>query len=177
MSNSDERLKKAAGDDRTSRAMEDRAVTESRELSDDDRVAMFQNSFFTERLPNLPAIPGYHVVWLTTTNAGDSIANRIRLGYEPIKAEDIPGWDYVSIKSGEYQGFIGVNEMLAFKLRDSLYQRYMLEVHHNAPNREAGKMTDTLKFIQDQKQKKGSVAEISEGFDEMLNPQSRPPTF
>ena len=38
----DERLKKSAGDNRTSRAMEGRAVTENREITDDERVEMFR---------------------------------------------------------------------------------------------------------------------------------------
>jgi hypothetical protein len=38
----DERLKKSAGDLRTNRAMEDRAVTHDRGLSDDERVEMFR---------------------------------------------------------------------------------------------------------------------------------------
>ena len=81
----DERLKKTADVSRQSRAATDRAVTENRLISDDDRVEMFRSQFFQDALPDLPKIPGYHTCWLTTTNPRDSIQMRIRLGYEPIK--------------------------------------------------------------------------------------------
>jgi hypothetical protein len=146
----DDRLKKSAGTNRDSRAMADRAVTQDRALSDDERVEMFRQQFFQSALPDLPHIPGWHTCWLTTTNPRDSIPTRIRLGYEPVKPEDIPGWEYATIKTGEWQGFIGVNEMLAFKLPISLYERFMLEAHHNAPLREEEKLTDTLDSIEAQ---------------------------
>ena len=57
----DERLKKMVDPARRSRAMDDRAVTENRELSDDDRIQMFRDSFYQSALPDLPEIPGYHV--------------------------------------------------------------------------------------------------------------------
>ena len=57
---SDERLKKVLGEGRESRSAYDRAATESRELSDDDRVEMFRQQFIQAALPDLPKIPGYH---------------------------------------------------------------------------------------------------------------------
>ena len=81
---SDERLKKSA-ESRTSRAMKDRAVTENRQISDDERVEMFRQQFFNSALPDLPPVPGFHLCWLTTTNPRDSIPMRLRLGYEPVQ--------------------------------------------------------------------------------------------
>ena len=126
---------------RADRRMEDRAVTENRVLSDQERLDEFRQSFYQSALPKLPDIPGYHVCWLTTTNPRDSIPSRVRLGYEPIKAADIPGWEYASMKTGEYEGCIGVNEMVAFKLPDHLYQMYMREAHHIQPNFEEEKLS------------------------------------
>lgn len=140
----DERLKKTADTGRRSRAMDDRRVTESRELSDDDRVQMFRDSFFQSALPDLPEIPGYHVCWLTTTNPRDPIQGRFRLGYEPVKPEEVPGWEYASIKTGEYAGLIGVNEMIAAKLPERLYFRLMKEAHHDAPLREEERITTEM---------------------------------
>jgi hypothetical protein len=102
----DERLKKTSDPARESRAALDRAAKEARELSDDDRVEMFRQQFFQSALPDLPKIPGYHSCWLTTTNPRDSIQGRMRLGYEPIKPEDVPGWEYATIKTGEYVGMV-----------------------------------------------------------------------
>lgn len=159
---SDERLKKSA-DNRTSRAMKDRAATEDRRISDDERVEMFRQQLFQSALPDLPPIPGYHVCWLTTSNPRDSIQGRIRLGYEPVKPEDVPGWEYAALKTGEWAGFIGVNEMLAFKLPMPLYEKFMQEAHHDAPLREEEKLTDTAEFMQQQARAAGSSLSMGDG--------------
>ena len=164
---SDERLKKSVGESRDSRAMKDRAVTENRALSDDDRVAMFRQQFFQSSLPDLPKLPGWHTCWLTTTNPRDSIQMRIRLGYEPVKPEDVPGWEYATLKTGEWAGFIGVNEMLAFKLPISLYERYMKEAHHDAPLREEEKLTDTAEFLEQQARASKSKLTMGDGMTEI----------
>lgn len=159
----DERLKKSAGESRDNRAMKDRAVTENREISDDERVEMFRQQFFQSSLPDLPKIPGWHTCWLTTTNPRDSIQMRIRLGYEPVKPEDVPGWEYATLKTGDWQGFIGVNEMLAFKLPMSLYERFMKEAHHDAPMREEEKLKETAEFLLEQAKSSKSRVDIGEG--------------
>lgn len=164
---SDERLKKSAATSRANRAMEDRAVTQNRELTNDERVEMFRQQFFQSALPDLPKIPGYHTCWLTTSNPRDSIHMRMRLGYEPIRPEDIPGWDYVTVKAGEYAGFIGVNEMLAFKLPIELYEAFMKEAHHDAPNREEEKLTDTADFMEQQARASGSRIDMGDGMAEL----------
>ena len=87
-------------------------------------------------LPNLPEIAGQHVCWLSTTNSQDPIHRRMQLGYTPIKPAEIPGFAFESIKSGEWAGCVGVNEMIAFKVPERLYQKYMTELHHRAPLRE-----------------------------------------
>jgi hypothetical protein len=136
MTNStDERLKKELGVGRQSREMEDRQVTENREVTEDDRLEMFRAQLFNDALPDLPDMPGYHVCWLTTTNPRDPIHRRIQLGYEPIKASDVPGMEFASVKTGEYAGLIGVNEMLAFKLPETLYQGL------------CRKLTTTLRYV------------------------------
>jgi len=163
---SDERLKKSA-DNRESRAMTDRPVVEDRAVSEGERVEMFRQQFFQSALPDLPKLPGWHTCWLTTTNPRDSIQARLRLGYEPVKPEDVPGWEYAAIKTGEWQGFIGVNEMLAFKLPSSLYQAYMKEAHHDAPLREEEKLTDTADFMSQQARASGSNIMIGDGNSEL----------
>ena len=164
---SDERLKKSAGDNRESRAVEDRPKTENRELSDDERVEMFRHQFFQSSLPDLPKLPGWQACWLTTTNPRDSIHMRMRLGYEPIKPEDVPGWEYATIKTGDWNGFIGVNEMLAFKLPMSLYERFMREAHHDAPLREEEKLSDTAEFMKQQAEQQGAKLSMGDGMVEI----------
>jgi len=164
---SDERLKKSAGESRENRETRERAVTQNRELTEDQRVEMFRQQFFQSSLPDLPKIPGWHCCWLTTTNPRDSIQMRIRLGYEPVKPHDVPGWEYATLKTGDWVGFIGVNEMLAFKLPMSLYQKYMREAHHDAPLREEEKLTDTAEFLEQQAKASKSRILVEEGTAEI----------
>lgn len=136
----DTRLSRSGTDTATRRTRTSRKQTEDRTLTDAERLQEFQQSFYQSSLPDLPKIPGFHVCWLTTTNPRDSIAARLRLGYTPIKAIEIPGWDYASLKTGEYAGCIGVNEMVAFKLPNHLYEMYMREAHHRQPQLEEEKL-------------------------------------
>lgn len=178
MNKSDARLKndpaaratnRAAADaaNRASRETADRAVTQNREVTDDERVEMFRQQFFQSALPDLPKIPGWHTCWLTTTNPRDSIQMRMRLGYEPIRAEEVPGWEYAAMKTGEWAGFIGVNEMLAFKLPMSLYEKFMREAHHNAPQREEDKLAETAEMLQQQAAQRGAKVVMGDGMSEI----------
>lgn len=168
MTNStDERLKKELGVGRQSREMEDRQVIENREVTDDDRLEMFRAQLFNDALPDLPNIPGYHMCWLTTTNPRDPIHRRIQLGYEPIKAAEVPGMEFASIKTGEWAGMIGVNEMIAFKLPETLYQRFMQEAHHDAPLREENKLAETAEIMRQQAEGSGSTLFEGDGMMEM----------
>lgn len=127
---------------------------DERLLTDEERLDAFRMGMLKGTLPDLPTIAGYHTCWLTTTNPRDPIHGRLRLGYELIKASEIPGWDHSTLKTGEYAGCVGVNEMLAAKLPLRLYQMYMAEVHYDAPNREAGKLTANIDLL---KEKAASV--------------------
>jgi len=168
MTNStDDRLKKELDVGRQDRAMMDRKVVESRTVTEDDRLEMFRAQLFNDALPDLPEIPGYHVCWLTTTNPRDPIHRRIQLGYEPIKAAEVPGMEFASIKTGEWQGLIGVNEMIAFKLPTSLYQRFMQEAHHDAPLREENKLAETAEIMRQQAEGSGSTLFEGDGMVEM----------
>jgi hypothetical protein len=128
---------------------------------------MFRNQLFNDALPDLPNIPGFHVCWLTTTNPRDPIHRRMQLGYEPVKPEEVPGMEYASVKTGEWVGFIGVNEMLAFKLPESLYERFMQEAHHDAPLREENKLAEVADMMRDQAERAGSTMYEGDGLSEM----------
>ena len=176
-SNTDERLKKELGVGRQSREMEDRKVVENREVTDDDRLEMFRAQLFNDALPDLPHMPGYHMCWLTTTNPRDPIHRRIQLGYEPIKASDVPGMEFASVKTGEWAGLIGVNEMIAFRLPETLYQRFMQEAHHDAPLREENKLTETAEIMRQQAEGSGSTLFEGDGLMEMRERNPRTGLF
>lgn len=167
----DNRLKRAEGFDvvgrRETRGASDRRVTENREISEDDRLEMFRNQLFNDALPDLPEIPGYHLCWLTTTNPRDPIHRRMQLGYEAVKPEEVPGMEYASVKTGEWTGFIGVNEMLAFKLPQSLYEKFMQEAHHNAPLREEDKLAEVADMMREQAARAGASLLEGDGMQEM----------
>jgi len=124
--------------DKRDRHEDDRDVTHSKVLTDQERLDEFRMTSFQSALPDLPGIQGYHVCWLTTENPRDPIHARMRLGYEPIKENDIPGWSHSSLKTGEWVGCIGINEMVAFKLPLHLYEAYMKEAHHTQPLEQEG---------------------------------------
>jgi len=173
----DNRLKRAEGFDvvgrRETRGASDRRVTENREISEDDRLEMFRNQLFNDALPDLPEIPGYHLCWLTTTNPRDPIHRRMQLGYEAVKPEEVPGMEYASVKTGEWTGFIGVNEMLAFKLPLSLYEKFMQEAHHNAPLREEDKLAEVADMMREQAARAGASLIEGDGMQELRDHNPR----
>ena len=175
----DTRLNSDQSGVRTDRRMEERSVTQDRALSDDERVAEFRQQFFQSALPDLPKIPGYHVCWLTTENPRDPIHSRIRLGYEPIKDSDIPGWEHSEIKTGEWAGCIGVNEMLAFKLPLPLYEEYMRINHHEAPLSEEEKLSSQIRAMEAEMRQasKGDVELVLEDGTAALGVAPEPPPF
>lgn len=152
---------------RETRRAQDRQVTEQRDLSEDDRLEMFRNQLFNDALPDLPNIHGYHVCWLTTTNPRDPIHRRFQLGYEPVRADEVPGMEYASLKTGEYAGLIGVNEMIAAKLPLNLYRRFMQEAHHDGPAREEQKLADVADGIREQAERSGTQVIEDEGIQEL----------
>jgi len=163
----DDRLKRELGVARRARAMDDRQVTENRTVTDEERLEMFRMQMHNDALPDLPPIPGYHVCWLTTTNPRDPIQRRTQLGYEPVRPEDAPGLEFATQKSGEYVGFIAVNEMLAFKLPESLYQAFMKEAHYDAPLREENKLAETAEFMRQQAEQSGGRLIEDDGMEDL----------
>ena len=175
----DTRLNSDQSGARTDRRMTDRNVTQDRALSDDERVAEFRQQFFQSALPDLPKIPGYHVCWLTTENPRDPIHSRVRLGYEPIRESDIPGWEHSAIKSGEFEGCIGVNEMVAFKLPLVLYEEYMRINHHEQPLAEEEKLSAQIRAMEAEMNQasKGAVELELEDGTAALGVAPEPPPF
>jgi hypothetical protein len=129
----DSRLKRTASESRSDRRAQERSLSENRALSDDERREAYRKGLYQSHLPDLPQIKGFHVCWLTTMNPKDSIQARMRLGYQLIKSAEIDGFDFANVKTGDYAGFVGINEMLAAKLPLQLYQDYMTISHHEQP--------------------------------------------
>jgi hypothetical protein len=144
----DNRLKRNPGAARENRAADDlkRAAPEEKFVSSEERRRMFRSEWQQEALPNPPEISGFHLCWLSTTSQYDPLHKRMRMGYTPVKSEELPGFENYRVKSGEHEGFVAVNEMVLYKLPNELYQEMMAEMHHYAPMDEQEK----IKVQQDQ---------------------------
>jgi hypothetical protein len=143
----EQRLKKSSGVGRESRAtMDTSRQAPEQNFASQERRRMFRDEFAQEALPNAPEIPGFHCCWLSTTHQYDPIHKRMRIGYTPVKADEVPGFENFRVKAGEMEGFVACNEMVLYKLPMEIYQEYMAEVHHYAPLDEQEK----IKVQQDQ---------------------------
>jgi hypothetical protein len=130
---------------------------------------MWSDEWTQSALPKLPELPGWHLCWLSTTNTYDSIDKRIRLGYVPVKAEELLGFDNYRVKAGEHVGFIACNEMLLYKLPMEIYQDVMLQLHHEAPMSETDKIRVQLESLQGARDSSGkSLGRVEgEGFGDL----------
>ena len=139
----DSRLKKslsAGGRENRASLDKSREAPEDNFVSSDERRKAWKDEWTQSALPSVPDIKGWHLCWLSTTNSYDSIDKRIRLGYIPVKAEELPSMDNNKVKAGEHAGFISCNEMLLYKIPMDLYQDVMAHFHHEAPLEEANKI-------------------------------------
>lgn len=125
----------AASDGRLgSRDAEDRADYDEREDTDDEFIANFRDSLGQSLLPDLPPIPGYHVCWISTAHKSDTVAHRMRLGYQLIRIEECSrDMGPAASNTGDYAGIVAINEMVAAKIPLRLYNRYMQIAHHDQP--------------------------------------------
>ena len=177
----DSRLKKTlnAGG-RESRSSQDlsRAAPEEAFISKQERRKMWSDEWTQSALPKVPDIPGWHLCWLSTTNGYDSIDKRMRLGYVPVKADELLGFDNYRVKAGEDIGFIACNEMRLYKLPMEVYQEVMTQMHHEAPMEEADKVQVQVEQLQGNRDSSGrSLGSVEgEGFGN-LNRIIQTPVF
>lgn len=131
----DDRLKRNNRLGRESRGQEDasRRAPEEQFVSSEERRRAFRSEWLQEALPTPPEISGFHLCWLSSNNQYDPIHKRTRLGYTPVKAEELPGFETYKVKAGEHEGFVACNEMLLYKIPMDIYQDLMAEMHHYAP--------------------------------------------
>lgn len=135
----------------------------------------FRNEWAANALPEPPAIPGFHLCWLSTNNSYDPIYKRIRLGYEPVKASEMPEFETYKMNAGEYEGMVGCNEMVLFKLPMELYQYYMQQFHHDRPLEEEN-MLKHNPAVQD-KNAIRIAEEEEDGFEALARKVDRAPKF
>lgn len=162
----DSRLKKslsAGGRESRSSQDEPREAPQEKFISSKERQKMWNDEWTQSALPKAPSIPGWHVCWLSTTNAYDTIDKRLRLGYVPVMADEFPEYKNHRVKAGEHVGQISCNEMLLFKLPMDVYQEVMTQLHYDAPREEAEKIKVQLENLQGQRDSSGKSLVRVEG--------------
>ena len=176
------RLKKSlnAGG-REDRSNEDasRSAPEEKFHSTQERRKMWSEEWTQSALPKLPDMQGWHLCWLSTTNSYDSIDKRIRLGYVPVKSDELPGFENYRVKAGEHVGFISCNEMLLFKLPMDVYQEVMVHMHHDKPLEEIEKIKIQQENLLGQRDSNGRplLSVEGEGFGSIDKQPSLTPVF
>ena len=123
-------------------------------LTKAERQRMLRDEFKQEALPTPPEIPGYHLCWLSTTNSYDPIVKRMRLGYTPVKADELMGFETYKMKSGQYEGMVACNEMVLFKIPTEIWEEIMMEFHHNQPLADEQAIRSALPNQEDKKGKR-----------------------
>ena len=176
------RLKKSlSAGGREDRASEDasRSAPEDKFISTQERRRMWSEEWTQSALPKLPEMSGWHLCWLSTTNSYDSIDKRMRLGYVPVKSEELPGYEDYRVKSGEHVGYVSCNEMLLFKLPMDIYQEIMVYQHHDRPREESEKIRVQVESLQGQRDSNGrSLVQVEgEGIGSIEKQPNRTPVF
>jgi hypothetical protein len=179
----EQRLKKSiTAGGRHTRASEDhsRLPAEESFASTQDIDQMWSDEWTQSALPKVPDIPGFHLCWLSTTNSYDTIDKRIRLGYTPVLADELPGFENYRVKAGEHVGHISCNEMLLFKIPMDLYQRVMTHFHYQKPMEATQAIMERMEELQQGVDSSGHrlLKTEGEGFGNVAKSSvNRPPVF
>lgn len=176
----DERLKKDSGANmRGTRADADvdRVHNDGLALSAEERRRLLRQQNIQEVLPQPPKREGWHRCWLSTTNSTDPIYKRIALGYQPVKASDVPGFGANSlVEDGEFKGCIACNEMLLFEIPLQLFNDLMEIYHHDMPNEQEESIKERVQQAQ-QLDSSGRELMSTEGDFQRLGSRRGNPTF
>jgi hypothetical protein len=154
------------------------SAPEKKFISAQERRKMWSEEWTQSALPKLPSLDGWHLCWLSTTNSYDSIDKRMRLGYVPVKADELPGYEDYRVKSGEHVGHISCNEMLLYKLPMDIYQEVMLHMHHEKPREEAEKIKVQQESLQGRDSNGRPLLSVEgEGFGSIEQQPNKLPVF
>lgn len=172
----DDRLRRdetAGGRENRSTADVERTDKDGTVFSASDRRSSFRDEWTQNALPTPPEVPGYHLCWLSSTNNYDPIHKRMRMGYEPVKAEEVEGFEVYKMKSGEFEGFVACNEMLLFKIKREIYQEMMAYFHHEKPLEEE-EMLKKSDAMQDAQARPVIDSPDDDGFKSIGKPRHSP---
>ena len=156
----------------------DRVQQDGTALSAAERRRMLRQEWVQEVLPSPPPIPGYHLCWVSTTNSTDPVHKRLQIGYIPVKASELPGFDQYKVDGGAYDGCVACAEMLLFKLPDQIYQDVMTIYHSDMPLEQEQSIKDRVMSGLNEVDSNGRNLGMVEGdFNSLGRSTSRTPTF
>ena len=73
-----------------------------------------------------PAPDGYRHRWLRAESMGfddqQNMMGKLRTGWELVRADEYPDFDFPSVESGKYQGVIGVGGLVLARISEELAQ-------------------------------------------------------
>ena len=144
----------------------------------EQKLALLRDGILNDILPEIKSgDKNMHYCWLSTTNQTDAIHRRLRLGYELVRADELPEFrgDY-RVNSGQFEGCIAVNEMILAKIHKRLYQELMLISHHEKPmSEEENIKNNAVKPVQDREGKAlGGYDVEDQGFKQIVDSRRAP---
>lgn len=177
----DERLKKTAGEAaRGSRDSADapRVTQDGTALSAAERRRMLRQEWVQSVLPQVPEMPGFHLCWVSTTNSTDPIHKRMQVGYTPVKASEIPGFDQYKVNSeNEFNGCVACNEMLLFKIPMEIYQDLMAIYHYDMPLEQEQAIRDRVNGMNDEDSEGKRLMQVEGDFNNLGRGPAVAPNF
>ena len=135
-----------------------------------DIEALLREEALANALPNPPKLDGWHQAWLSTTNQYTPIQQFVRLGYEPVRPEEHPHWQYLKQHGASHGGdTITCNEMVLYKVAEEAYQQIMRVLHHDRPLEEEEKLRANVESMKEDVQFRDSqgkplISEEGDGF-------------
>ena len=146
-------------------------------LSPQELRRALRSDWMQQILPNAPDMPGWHTCWLSTNSRTDSIQNRERMGYTPVKKSEMAGFDAQSMRSAGFDDLVTCNEMVLYKIPANTYQLMMSTLHHDMPiEAEASIRANAMRYEAMLKDEHGKKVNALEGYEDLGRPR-RAPTF
>lgn len=172
--------------DRAPRSVEDqeRSGQDGTVLTIEERLALLREEHTGDILPDIArsrgARPDMHYFWASTTNQTDPIYKRLRLGYEFVRADELPDLESeFGVKDGQFEGCISVNEMILMRIDKRLANELMKINHHEKPLAEEQRIqTNAVQPVEDRMGKKlGGLDAEDQGFSNVVDDRRAPKSF
>lgn len=123
------------------------------------------DAFRYQPLPDPPPISGYHLIWLSTTNRTQSVAEYLRRGYQLVKNEEVSSHQFEVPDTGQFAGYVMCREMILAKIPLEHYNRIMNHFHHDEPNSDEASIRENFEAEVSATSRGKSRVELEQGMD------------